>query len=137
MAKTRVVPLKKLILPKLELMATLIGASFIMDTIRLSPSAIHLWTDSQIVLYWLQSEKRLNQFVSHRVTEILQLTTTAAWRCRQPCRPVNQGNHGSTVTVIPTLASMVTISSSPHASKLSNYLSHTTWTAPDYRPITL
>ena len=83
MAKTRVAPLKQLTLPKLELMAALIGArlsSFIMNTIKLSPSVVHLWTDSQIVLYWLQSEKRLNQFVSHRVTEILQLTTSAAWR---------------------------------------------------------
>ena len=77
MAKTRVAPLKQLTLPKLELMAALTGArlsSFIMNTIKLSPSMVHLWTDSQIVLYWLQSEK-LNQFVSHLVSEILQLTT--------------------------------------------------------------
>ena len=67
----------------LELMAALIGArlsNFITNTIKVSPSMVYLWTDSQIVLYWLQSEKRLNQFVSHRVTEILQLTTTASWR---------------------------------------------------------
>ena len=79
MAKTRVAPLKQLTLPKLELMAALIGArlsNFIMNTIKVSPSMVHLWTDSQIVLYWLQSEKRLNQFVSHRVTEIL---TVVLW----------------------------------------------------------
>ena len=83
MAKTRVAPLKQLTLPKLELMAALIGArlsNFIMNTIKVTPSMVHLWTDSQIILYWLQSEKRLNQFVSHCVTEILQLTTTASWR---------------------------------------------------------
>ena len=63
MAKTRVAPLKQLTLRKLELMAALIGArlsSFIMNSIKLFPSVVHLWTDSQIVLYWLQSEKRLN-----------------------------------------------------------------------------
>ena len=64
-----------------------------MDTIRLSPSVIHLRTDSQIiiVLYWLQCEKRLNQFVSHHVTEILQLTTTAAWTADNPADLLTRG----------------------------------------------
>lgn len=84
MPKTRVAPLKQLTLPKLELMAALIGArlsNFITNTIKLPPSVVYLWTDSQIVLYWLQNgKKKLNQFVSHHVSEILQLTTTTAWR---------------------------------------------------------
>ena len=40
---------------------------------------LQLWTDSQIVLYWLQSNKKLDTFVSHRVTEIHQLTSSAKW----------------------------------------------------------
>ena len=102
MAKTRVAPLKQLTLPKLELMAALIGARlsiFIMNTIALSPSMVHLWTDSQIVLYWLQHGKKLNQFVSHRVNEILQLTTATAWRyCPTADNPADLLTRGVTST---------------------------------------
>ena len=75
MAKSRVAPLKQLSLPKLELMAALIAArlsKFIREALHFINLAFHLWTDSQIVLYWLQSNKKLDTFVSHRVTKIHQ-----------------------------------------------------------------
>ena len=55
MAKNRVAPLKVLTLPQLELMAALVGArlaSHLLQTI--STSNVTFWSDSQIVLYWLQ-----------------------------------------------------------------------------------
>ena len=81
-AKGRVAPLKQITLPKLELMAAVIAARltrFVIDSLGLDVPP-HLWTDSQIVLFWLQSTKQLPQFVTHRVREITQLIPNATWR---------------------------------------------------------
>ena len=75
MAKSRVAPLKKLTLPQLELMAALTGArlaSFVSQALksRYPNLKIKLWSDSEIVLHWLSSSKRLKQFVANRTKEI-------------------------------------------------------------------
>ena len=64
-------------------MAALISArvsNFIIASLSLQGISTHLWADSQIVLYWIQSTRKLSTFVSHRINEINQLTSTAAWR---------------------------------------------------------
>ena len=81
-AKTRVAPLKELILPRLELMAAVITSRisvFVIDSLSLQDKPLYLWSDSQIVLYWIKQKKHLASFVSHRVNEIHQLTPTATW----------------------------------------------------------
>ena len=82
MAKGRVAPLKRITLPKLELMPAVIAARlarFVVESLGQNVS-VHLSTDSQIVLFWLQSNKFLPQFISHRVGEIQQLIPSATWR---------------------------------------------------------
>ena len=74
-AKTRVAPVKELTLPRLELMAALLGARLTKYTERQLISDLDitlkvLWSDSQIVLSWLRSEKHLPVFVKNRVSEI-------------------------------------------------------------------
>ena len=67
-AKTRVIPVKELTLPKLELMAALIAArvnNFIFTSLSLQGIATHLRADSQSVLYWIQSTRKLPIFISH------------------------------------------------------------------------
>ena len=64
MAKSRVAPLKALTLPKLELMAEVVAtrlSNFIIHSLTLQQPSIYLWTDSQIVLHWIQSTKSLPQ----------------------------------------------------------------------------
>ena len=77
MSKTRVAPLKELTLPKLELMAAVVGTRLLKCILRsllpiYTDIPFYMWSDSQIVLYWINSSKRLPQFVSHRITEIQQ-----------------------------------------------------------------
>ena len=87
MSKSRVAPVKTITLPKLELMAAVIGtrlAKFVQSSIVChshddSPIRIHFWTDSQIVLHWIHKNNSSNQFVSHRITEILDSSPATMW----------------------------------------------------------
>lgn len=80
-AKNRVAPVKELTLPRLELMAALLGAR-LANTVRktISTKEVVYWSDSQIVLHWLKSKKLLKKFVSSRITEIHQLSSDGTWR---------------------------------------------------------
>ena len=84
MSKTRVAPLRELTLPKLELMAAVIGSrllKFILTSLSpiYSGIPVYMWSDSQIVLYWINSSKKLPQFVSRRIAEIQSVPVTS-WK---------------------------------------------------------
>ncbi|XP_065889723.1 uncharacterized protein [Dysidea avara] len=85
MAKTRVAPLSKLTLPKLELMAALVATrltKFVTESLNsfYPHMPVHLWSDSQIVLHWIGSQKKQKlQFVSHRIQEITQTFPSTVW----------------------------------------------------------
>ena len=84
-SKTCVAPLKKLTIPRLELLAALILARLtaqIKTTLSqcLVNSRVRCWTDSKNVLYWIKrKDKEWKQFVNHRVAEIRQLLPTDIW----------------------------------------------------------
>ncbi|XP_076545702.1 uncharacterized protein LOC117610838 [Osmia lignaria lignaria] len=82
-SKTKVAPLKKLTIPRLELTAALIFAKllkYVQANLKLNIAAIHLWTDSQVTLTWIKSHaSRWKDYVRNRVTQIQELTQTATW----------------------------------------------------------
>ena len=81
MSKSRVAPLKGLTLPRLELMAAVIGARLLRHVRKeVTVTKVELWSDSQIVLHWLQTTRTLQRFEKNRVNEINGLTDNRKWR---------------------------------------------------------
>ena len=61
-AKTRVKPLKEITVPRLELLASVIATQLTQLILKALPivfEEITLWSDSQIALYWILSDKKL------------------------------------------------------------------------------
>ena len=74
-SKARVAPIKKLGIPRLELLAVLIGVRmlhFLQEQLQLPVEKKFLWTDNQCVLHWIMSKKPLTTFVRNRVKEITE-----------------------------------------------------------------
>ncbi|XP_008182965.1 uncharacterized protein LOC103309405 [Acyrthosiphon pisum] len=83
-ARTRVAPLKGSTIPRLELggALTLTQLSIkVSEALEMDVKKFYLWTDSMVVLGWLNSQTcRLKTFVANRVEEILETTQPEQWR---------------------------------------------------------
>uniref|UniRef100_A8QHS0 Pao retrotransposon peptidase family protein n=1 Tax=Brugia malayi TaxID=6279 RepID=A8QHS0_BRUMA len=73
-AKSRIAPIKGMTIPRLELMAILIGtraAQFVITQLDIVNTRIILWSDSKCALYWIKNHSNLlPRFVQNRVEEI-------------------------------------------------------------------
>ncbi len=72
-AKSRLAPKQKISLPRLELLAILIGTratKFLRKESEVPFASMTIWSDSQCCLHWLHSSKPLSVFVENRLQEI-------------------------------------------------------------------
>ena len=63
--KTRLAPVKEITIPRLELMAILIGVrciQYVKEQLKLDITNTYLWRDSQVALTWINSDKSLPVF---------------------------------------------------------------------------
>ncbi|XP_043267664.1 uncharacterized protein [Venturia canescens] len=83
-SKTKVAPIKRLTIPRLELAAALLVAKlakYVRDTLQLRDSRVYLWTDSTVTLTWVTSHpSRWKDFVRNRVSSIQELIPQGQWR---------------------------------------------------------
>ena len=99
-SKSRVVPLKEMSVPRLELIAALI-LSRLLNNVKHSLESqilfesIYCWSDSTIVLSWLKNDRNYKQFVNNRTKNILKLTSPEMWNhCSTEDNPADIGTRG-------------------------------------------
>ena len=83
-AHSRVAPVKKMSIPRLELQAAVLASrmiAFIRKETRTGIKSTTCWSDSKNVLAWLRStNRRYSVFVANRIAEIHDVTGPADWR---------------------------------------------------------
>lgn len=103
-AKSRVAPLVELTLPQLRLLAAFVGArlaNFVSSALksRYPNLKVKLWSDSEIVLHWLYSNKQLKLFIGNRTGEIKSLFPLSAWNhCPTNENPAHLLTRGTNTT---------------------------------------
>ena len=83
LAKSKVASLQGFRIPRLELCTALVLARLSHHFVRIIPDVtndIHLWSDSQDVLWYLKAHpSKWEAFIANRCAEILELMPTAQW----------------------------------------------------------
>ncbi|KAJ8035376.1 hypothetical protein HOLleu_22587 [Holothuria leucospilota] len=99
MARSRVAQIKKVTLPRLELLGALLTArtvGFVMKALSLSVT-YKCWTDSMVVLSWIKGDpSKYKTFVGSRVREIHQIVDPSCWNhCQGKGNPADLITRGA------------------------------------------
>ncbi|XP_065180007.1 uncharacterized protein LOC135810442 [Sycon ciliatum] len=102
-SKTKVAPLKQMTIPRLELMAALIGSRLIKFLQNTLPFDLHrtvLWSDSTCVLHWINGTNQQSVFVQRRLMEIQSNPTIAFKFVSTDCNPADLPSRGATAAAL-------------------------------------
>lgn len=83
-SKSKVAPVRRMTIPRLELWAALIGAElyqYVIKACEWMDIDSYFWTDSTIAICWIKRDPEQNKpFVAHKVLAIRQLCNGSVWR---------------------------------------------------------
>ena len=106
LAKSRIAPLKKKTIPKLELMAAVL-ATKIKERVtsalmkKIDVTNIYYWCDSEIVLHWILGKPATDCFVRRRVEVIKSASKGCSWRyVPSKMNPSDVISRGTTMNVL-------------------------------------
>lgn len=102
-ARARVAPLKKITIPRLELLACNIAARLAVNTkaaLEDEQIACFYWTDSTTALAWIKRSDMWGTFVGNRVKEINSISNREDWRhVPGSLNPADLPSRGATVSL--------------------------------------
>ena len=106
-SKSRVSPLQAVSIPRLELIATVVGVTLtksVSESLAVDSSKWTLWSDSMDVLYWVRGKSRqFKPFVANRVGLIQRLSEPQQWRyVPSKLNPADLLSRGATVQALST-----------------------------------
>ena len=104
LGKARVAPMKVMTVPELELQAALLAARLkreICRALTVTVDKVFMWTDSNIVLQWINSTNKHPIFIANRVSEILENTSVDQWNhVATGDNPADAGTRGMSAEVL-------------------------------------
>ena len=85
-------------------MAALVASrliNFVLNAIPVPNSPVFMWSDSQIVLHWIKSQKPLPMFLMNQISEMTSLLPSAIWNhCPTADNPTNLLSRGTTAKLL-------------------------------------